>query len=110
MESASTHTQKKKKKNDYNGPSLRNSKYFKRPNVNTVRYGERSLQNPGVRLWNQLPKEIQELDNLNGFIVFIKKWKPPKFPCNICKTYVRGLGYTNTCQYMNCPTEIGVNV
>ena len=96
--------------NDYNGPSLRNSKYFKRPNVNTVRYGEQSLQNLGVRLWNQLPKEIQELDNLNGFKVFIKKWKPLKCPCNICKTYVRGLGYTNTCQCMNCPTEIGVNI
>lgn len=96
--------------NNYNGPSLRNSKYFRRPNVNTVKYGEKSLQNLGVRLWDQLPKEVQELDNLDVFKEFIKKWRPPKCPCNICKIYVRGLGYTDVCQCRNCPTEIGVNV
>ena len=31
------------KANNYNGPILRNSKYFKRPNVNTVRYGEKTF-------------------------------------------------------------------
>ena len=33
----------------YTGPTLRSSKYFSRPNVETVKYGERSLQNLGVR-------------------------------------------------------------
>ena len=89
---------------------LRSSKYFKRPNVNTVKYGERSLQFLGVRLWDQLPSNIQELDNMNTFRNFVKKWKPPKCPCNICKVYVRGLGYTSTCQCRTCPTEIGANV
>ncbi len=49
--------------NSYQGPTLRNSsKYFSRPHVNTVKYGERSLQNLGVRLWDQLPRDIQEID------------------------------------------------
>ena len=31
--------------NEYKGPTLRSSKSFKKPNVRTVRFGERSLQN-----------------------------------------------------------------
>ena len=82
--------------NSYQGPSLRNSsKYFCRPNVNTVKYGERSLQNLGVKLWDQLPRDIQDTNSLTKFQLFIKKWRPPKCPCDICKTYIRGLGYIN---------------
>ena len=82
--------------NSYQGPTLRNSsKYFSRPHVNTVKYGERSLQNLGVRLWDQLPKDIQEIDRLPKFQSFIKKWRPQKCPCNLCKTYIGGLGYVN---------------
>jgi hypothetical protein len=95
---------------EYQGPSLRNSKYFKRPNVNTVTYGENSLQFLGVRLWDQLPRRVQDMDNLNGFKKFIRKWKPPKCPCKICKVYVRGLGYTSTCECSSCPNRIGANV
>lgn len=79
----------------YQGPTLRSSKYFSRPHVNTVRYGEKSLQNLGVRLWDQLPRETQELTNLFKFKAFIKKWRPQKCPCNICKIYIQGLGYAN---------------
>ena len=82
--------------NSYQGPTLRNSsKYFSRPHVNTVKYGERSLQNLGVRLWDQLPRDIQEIDRLPKFQSFIKKWRPQKCPCNLCKTYIGGLGYVN---------------
>ena len=81
---------------NYQGPALRNSKYFKRPKVHTVRYGDRSLQSFGVRLWNQLPKPIQELDSFNKFKNFIKMWRPSKCPCDICKTYIRGVGYIDT--------------
>lgn len=82
--------------NSYQGPSLRNSsKYFCRPNVNTVKYGERSLQNLGVKLWDQLPRDIQDTDSLTKFQLFIKKWRPRKCPCDICKTYIGGLGYIN---------------
>ena len=92
------------KANNYNGPILRNSKYFKRPNVNTVRYGEKSLQNLGVKLWDQLPSVIQDLDSLSSFKTYIKKWKPFKCPCNMCKTYINKLGYVNLCNcgHANC--------
>ena len=88
--------------NDYRGPALRNSKYFKRPNVNTVKYGDKSLQVFGVKLWDQLPGEIQDLDNLSKFKTFITKWRPLKCPCDICKTYLSGVGYIDTCRCINC--------
>ena len=88
--------------NTYQGPTLRHSKYFSRPNVNTVKYGEKSLQNLGVRLWNQLPKDMQELGNLSKFKSFIKKWRPLKCPCDICKVYIGGLGYVNICNCESC--------
>ena len=89
--------------NCYQGPTLRNSsKYFSRPNVNTVKYGERSLQNLGVRLWDLLPRDIQELDSLTKFQLHIKTWRPEKCPCDICKTYIGGLGYVTLCNCGNC--------
>ena len=67
--------------NSYEGPTLRNSsKYFSRPNVNTVRYGERSLQNLGVRLWDQLPRDIQEIDRLTKSQSFIKRMEASQMP------------------------------
>jgi len=82
---------------NYQGPTLRNSKYFSKPKINTVKYGERSLQYLGTRLWDQLPRNIQESENIEKFKIFIKKWRPQKCPCEICKVYIRGVGYVNVC-------------
>ena len=87
---------------DYSGPTLRSSKYFNRSNVNTIKYGDKSLQNFGVILWNQLPREIQDIESLNEFKIFIKRWKPTKCPCDSCKVYVRGLGKVQICECENC--------
>ena len=88
--------------NTYEGPTLRHSKYFSRPNVNTVKYGEKSLQNLGVRLWDQLPRDMQEVRNISKFKLFIDKWRPIKCPCDFCKIYIGGLGYVNLCDCGNC--------
>ena len=74
---------------------MRTSKYFLRPHVKTVHYGEKSLQNLGVRLWNQLPCNIQETDTLSKFKEFVKIWRPQKCPCDLCKSYIHGVGYVN---------------
>ena len=72
---------------------MRNSKYFLKPKINTVKYGEISLQYLGTKLWDQLPRNIQELVNIEEFKIFIKTWRPKKCPCEICKVYIRGVGY-----------------
>ena len=60
-------------RNEYKGPVLRSSKVFMRPSVRTQKYGERSLQNMGVILWNQLPNEVQNEESLEKFKRFINK-------------------------------------
>ena len=90
--------------NDYQGPKLRSSKHFKRPNVNTVKYGEKSLQNLGARLWSQIPNLIQKIDSLAKFKAHMKTWRPPKCPCDICKEYIYGIGYVSVCDCQNCCT------
>ena len=55
----------------YQGPTLRSSKYFSKPKINTVKYGERSLQYLGTRLWDQLPRNIQVLNYIEKFKYFI---------------------------------------
>ena len=87
---------------DYQGPTLRSSTFFTRPGFRTKSYGEKSLQNLGVLIWNQLPTNVQNMNSLSNFKTYIKKWKPIKCPCDLCKHYVRGLGIVNACNCQNC--------
>jgi hypothetical protein len=47
------------KKSNYEGPTLRSRKDFIRPNINTHKYGEKSLENFGNIMWNLLPDTIK---------------------------------------------------
>ena len=76
-------------------PNLLQGIFETRPHVKTVHYGGKSLQNVGVRLWNQLPCNIQETDTLSKFKEFVKNWRPQKCPCDLCKFYIHGVGYVN---------------
>ena len=46
-------------KANYKGPTLRISKDFHRPTINSHKYGEKSLANIGNVNWNLLPKHIK---------------------------------------------------
>ena len=74
--------------------STRSGTSFSRPNVNTVKRGDRSLRSFGPIVWNMLPNDLKECESLEKFKSFIKSWKPDNCPCELCKTYVQGLGYT----------------
>ena len=68
---------------------------FIRPNVDTVKRGDRSLRSFGPIVWNNmLPNSLKECESLEKFKSSIKSWKPVNCPCELCKTYVQGLGYT----------------
>ena len=68
---------------------------FTRPNVDTVKRGDRSLRSFGPIVWNNLlPNSLKECESLDKFKASIKSWKPSNCPCELCKTYVHGLGYT----------------
>ena len=72
---------------------LRNNANFTTYNVHTVTYGIESIRHLGPRIWNLVPKEIQELQDLKLFKQKIKSWIPSGCPCKLCKTYIMGIGY-----------------
>ena len=68
---------------------------FSRPNVNSVKRGDRSLRSFGPIVWNtMLPDALKKLENLELFKKSIKSWKPDNCPCELCRVYLKGVGYT----------------
>ena len=86
----------------YNCPSLRNGKYLKKPNIKTQMYEEKSLEYFGTLMWNLLPTEIKECNNIDKFKSLIKYWKPDKCPCYLCKDFVNGIGIVDICKCTFC--------
>ena len=68
--------------------SLRNSRCLKTENVRTETVRFRAW-----KTWDLVPKEIQQSKNLLEFKRRIKSWVPSGCTCNICKTYIAGVGY-----------------
>ena len=78
-----------------NSKGTRSGDTFARPNVDSVKKGDRSLRSFGPIVWNtMLPENLKQCSTLDEFKCSIKSWKPENCPCEICKTYVQGLGYT----------------
>ena len=65
---------------------------FKTRNVKTVNYGQETLAHLGPKIWSIVPMDIKKF-SLSKFIKKIRKWKPDKCPCRLCKTYIRNLGF-----------------
>ena len=69
---------------------------FARPHVYTVKKGERSLRSYGPIVWNtMLPEKAKQCSSLEEFKFSIKSWIPENCPCELCRTYVQGLGYVD---------------
>ena len=65
---------------------------FMTRNVKTVNYGKETLAHLGPIIWSIVPMDIKKF-SLSKFINKIRKWKPDKCPCRLCKTYIRDLGF-----------------
>ena len=66
------------------------------PSVNTENMGKLSLRYFGPVVWEtMLPNSYKEINSLEKFMDDIKKWVPD-CKCRLCKTYVGGLGFTET--------------
>ena len=93
------------KDSKYKGPTLRTPKDFRRDNIETKNYGERSLSYFGSKVWRLLPIEIREADNLETFKKNIKGWKLEKCPCYLCKDFLEGVGLVDFCQGKCCKNK-----
>ena len=65
---------------------------FKTSNVKTVSWGTETLAHLGPKIWSLIPNDMKTF-SLSKFTKKIRKWKPKKCPCRLCKTYVRNLGF-----------------
>ena len=84
-------------KENING--TRSGDTFVRPHVHSVKKGDRSLRSFGPIVWNtMLPEELKACQGLDEFKDSIKSWVPENCPCELCKTYIAGLGYTVVCE------------
>ena len=71
----------------------RSGNTFSRPNVISVKKGDRSLRTFGPIVWNtMLPQHLKESKSLDEFKNSIKSWKP-NCSCELCKVYIRNVGY-----------------
>ena len=58
-------------------------------------YGLRSLRYFAPKIWNMIPADIRNVNNLSDFTLKIKSWIPDACPCNLCRPYICQVGYIN---------------
>ena len=73
--------------------NLRNESACKTENIRTVRYGSETISLWGPKIWELIPNEIKNSKSLLEFKYKIRRWKPSKCSCRICKTCVHHLGF-----------------
>jgi len=80
---------------------LKNHAYYNRkcqltyPNPQTETYGLQSFGFRSCQLWDSLPNEIQNAENINSFISQVYTCCKSICKCNLCQTYLKGVGYIN---------------
>ena len=55
------------------------------PRVSQTKFGLKSIQYGGAKLWNHLPNSTKSAENLEIFKKLIKSWQGPTYKCNYCK-------------------------
>ena len=51
----------------------------------SMKYGSYTLRSLGPKIWNKLPSEFKNSNNLSTFKNLIKTWSGPKCQCGSCK-------------------------
>ena len=67
---------------------------LKYPNPRTVTYGLQSFGYRATQCWESLPNDTREASDLKQFKTNVFKHCSNICKCNICKSYVKNLGYT----------------
>ena len=77
------------------GRETRAGDEFALQTAKSVKRGDRSLRVFGPIVWNtMLPEHLKSSVSLDALKVDIKSWVPDNCCCELCKVYVKDLGYT----------------
>ena len=79
-----------KKENDVN---FKKNSTFETRNIKSVYYGPETTSFIGPKMWELLPSNIKDSENLNIFKSNIKSWKPENCPCRLCRLYIADIGF-----------------
>ena len=79
-------------------PARLREETFMSRNVKSVRNGTETLAHIGPKIWSIIPNDIKKF-SLSKFTKKIRKWKPDKCPCRLCKVYIRNLGFVVVSNY-----------
>ena len=77
---------------DYN---LRSQNDFSVSSVNTTHFGLNSLRYFASKVWNMVPLELKNLNDVESFKSEIRKWEPMQCECTLCLPYMHSIGYVN---------------
>ena len=67
---------------------------FQTHNVRTTSWGLETLGHIGPKIWSMIPTEYKKL-SLSKFVNEIRKWRPERCPCRLCKVWVKDVGFVN---------------
>ena len=81
------------KQNDNSRYNVRQISEFSRPLAKSVYHGSKSVSFLGSKIWDMLPDDYKDIDNLNTFKNKSKKWKPKNSPCRLCKIRINNKGF-----------------
>ena len=75
--------------------NLRSESELLLPIANTVFKGQNSISYFGSVIWSSIPFELTKTSFYLIFRSEIKRWRPTKCPCRLCKNYIGNLGFIN---------------
>ena len=73
--------------------NFRKNSTFETRNIRSVYYGSETISFIGPKIWELLPSNIYDSENLNIFKLNIKSWKPENCPCRFCRLYIADIGF-----------------
>ena len=76
-----------------NVDDFRNPSKFATRYVRSVFDGTESISILGSKFWVIAPGELKQLETAKAFKREIKKWKPEKCPCRLCRPYIQNVGF-----------------
>ena len=82
---------------------LRGNNLLERRKVKSVRYDTESISSLAPEIWEILPNEIKDLNNVQIFKAKIKRWVPVESPCRLCKIYLPQVIYIYIYIYSSKP-------
>ena len=69
---------------------------FTRPNANFEDFGISSPRYMAAKVWDMIPNDMKNVNDIETFKNNIRKWQPVNSHCKLCLDYVFCVDYVNT--------------